>query len=402
MCLVTLVARRPRRRRPAPQHARLGDARRAGQRALGRGRRRQRRAGEGAELRPRRRSSPGSGGSLLAYRRGVVTFDSFTAIGGLALLSTAYLAGITSVWGGINAGILASTGIMFIALDRWVDLGAWFEVISGVLLIVTLITNPEGVAAAGHEIADRWRPLAAGAGARGRGRAPGRRRGRAPRRTPRSRRAGRRHAPVAPPPTGGSVARRSSTSRCATAAWSRSTTCRCRSSRRPDRRADRPERRGQDQRHRRGHGLRRARRGRSSWAGGASTAWPRTPACGPAWPARSSRSSSTTTSPSRRTSAWPPSGRRQAAPPAPPSTRALDERRHRGAARSPGGRAQPGRAPARVDRPGLRRRPRGAAARRARGRARQRRERVAGRAHPRHPARRAPACCSSTTTSTWC
>jgi sulfate-transporting ATPase len=102
----------------------------------------------------------GLGGSLLAYRRGVVTFDSFTAIGGLALLSTAYLAGITSVWGGINAGILASTGITFIALDRWVDLGEWFHVISGVLLIVTLITNPEGIAAAGHGIADRvarWR-----------------------------------------------------------------------------------------------------------------------------------------------------------------------------------------------------------------------------------------------------
>jgi ABC-type branched-subunit amino acid transport system ATPase component/ABC-type branched-subunit amino acid transport system permease subunit len=98
----------------------------------------------------------GLGGSLLAYRRGVVTFDSFTAIGGLALLSTAYLAGITSVWGGLNAGILASTGITFIALDRWVDLGEWFTVISGVLLIVTLIANPEGIAAAGHEFADRW------------------------------------------------------------------------------------------------------------------------------------------------------------------------------------------------------------------------------------------------------
>jgi ABC-type branched-subunit amino acid transport system ATPase component/ABC-type branched-subunit amino acid transport system permease subunit len=98
----------------------------------------------------------GLGGSLLAYRRGVVTFDSFTAIGGLSLLSTAYLAGITSVWGGINAGILASSGITFIALDRWVDLGEWFHVISGVLLIVTLITNPEGIAAAGHEFADRW------------------------------------------------------------------------------------------------------------------------------------------------------------------------------------------------------------------------------------------------------
>jgi sulfate-transporting ATPase len=97
----------------------------------------------------------GLGGSLLAYRRGVVTFESFTALGGLALLSTAYLAGVTSVWGGINAGMLAATGIVFVAMDRWVDLGDWFSVISGVLVIVTLITNPEGVAAAGHEIADK-------------------------------------------------------------------------------------------------------------------------------------------------------------------------------------------------------------------------------------------------------
>jgi sulfate-transporting ATPase len=98
----------------------------------------------------------GLGGALLAYRRGVVTFDSFTAIGGLALLSTAYLAGVTSVWGGINAGVLAGTGIVFVALDRWVDLGQWFTVISGILLVATLITNPEGVAAAGHRVADRW------------------------------------------------------------------------------------------------------------------------------------------------------------------------------------------------------------------------------------------------------
>ncbi|HEY8527600.1 MAG TPA: branched-chain amino acid ABC transporter permease/ATP-binding protein [Acidimicrobiales bacterium] len=98
----------------------------------------------------------GLGGSLLAYRRGLVTFDSFTAIGGLTLLSTAYLAGVTSVWGGLHAGILASSGIVFVAMDRWVDLGDWFQVITGVLLIFTLITNPEGIAAGGHQIAERW------------------------------------------------------------------------------------------------------------------------------------------------------------------------------------------------------------------------------------------------------
>ena len=96
----------------------------------------------------------GLGGCLLAYRRGVVTFDSFTALGGLGLVSTAYLAGITSVLGGLTAGVLAASGIVFIAMDRWVHLGDWFSVITGVALILTLIFHPEGVASIGHRVAD--------------------------------------------------------------------------------------------------------------------------------------------------------------------------------------------------------------------------------------------------------
>jgi sulfate-transporting ATPase len=88
----------------------------------------------------------GIGGSLFAYRQGVLTFTSFTAIAGLALLMTAYLAGITSVFGGVLAGVLASSGIVFLALDRWVDLGDWFQVITGVGVIVILIGFPEGLA----------------------------------------------------------------------------------------------------------------------------------------------------------------------------------------------------------------------------------------------------------------
>ncbi|KPM54243.1 ABC transporter [Frankia sp. CcI49] len=97
----------------------------------------------------------GLGGSLLAYRLNTVTFASFTALGGLSLLSTAYLAGVTSVYGGILAGVMASTGITFIAMDRWVHLGDWFPVITGVLLLVALIGHPEGFASGGHDLADR-------------------------------------------------------------------------------------------------------------------------------------------------------------------------------------------------------------------------------------------------------
>jgi sulfate-transporting ATPase len=97
----------------------------------------------------------GIGGCLFAYRQTVVTSISFTAIGGLALLATVYLAGITSVFGGILGGVLASSGIVFLALDRTVHLGKWFAVLTGVGLIATLIRHPEGLASGGHDLARR-------------------------------------------------------------------------------------------------------------------------------------------------------------------------------------------------------------------------------------------------------
>ncbi|ADP83407.1 branched-chain amino acid ABC transporter permease/ATP-binding protein [Pseudofrankia inefficax] len=111
----------------------------------------------------------GLGGALLAYRFGVVTFDSYSAVGGLSLLTVAYLAGVTSVWGGVNAGILSSSGIIFIAMDRWVHLGTWFSVITGIGLLAAIVGHPEGIASDGHKLAARltgWlgklRPASAG------------------------------------------------------------------------------------------------------------------------------------------------------------------------------------------------------------------------------------------------
>jgi ABC-type branched-subunit amino acid transport system ATPase component/ABC-type branched-subunit amino acid transport system permease subunit len=99
----------------------------------------------------------GIGGCLLAYRQGIITWDSFAALLGLTLVSTAYLAGVTSVFGGVQAGIIAAGGILFYLLNQWIDLsGDAFVIISGVLVIVTLMRNPEGIAAAGHELADRF------------------------------------------------------------------------------------------------------------------------------------------------------------------------------------------------------------------------------------------------------
>ena len=134
------------------------------------------------------------------------------------LLSTAYLAGVTSVWGGIMAGILAATGIVFLAVGTWVHLGDWYAVIMGVLLIVTLITNPEGLAGSGHKFAAAIARRRAGVSQRRRGDG-----GDARRRTDEA------EAEVAPrsPPARTSLVARASPS--ATAAWSPSTTSRSRS-----------------------------------------------------------------------------------------------------------------------------------------------------------------------------
>nr|MDT0665884.1 ABC transporter permease [Micromonospora sp. DSM 115978] len=63
----------------------------------------------------------GIGGSLLAYQQTSVSVASFNAIGGIGLFATAYLAGVTSVAGGVLAGVLAAGGLLFVTLNESVN-----------------------------------------------------------------------------------------------------------------------------------------------------------------------------------------------------------------------------------------------------------------------------------------
>ncbi|MEY2570601.1 MAG: hypothetical protein QOE63_951, partial [Acidimicrobiaceae bacterium] len=87
----------------------------------------------------------GLGGSMLGYLQGNVTYASFAVLAGLGIFATSYLAGITSVSGGILAGMLGGGGIVFAAADEYISLGGWYAAITGVLLIFTVIRNPEGI-----------------------------------------------------------------------------------------------------------------------------------------------------------------------------------------------------------------------------------------------------------------
>ncbi|MCU1344223.1 MAG: putative transporter ATP-binding protein, partial [Acidimicrobiia bacterium] len=92
----------------------------------------------------------GIGGALLAYKQSNVTFSPFDAVLGLSIFATAYLAGITSVSGGILAGMTAFGGLIYRVTDQWLGLGGWYDAVTGIGLVLTVVLNPEGIVGPAH------------------------------------------------------------------------------------------------------------------------------------------------------------------------------------------------------------------------------------------------------------
>ncbi|HEX6527322.1 MAG TPA: branched-chain amino acid ABC transporter permease/ATP-binding protein [Streptosporangiaceae bacterium] len=91
----------------------------------------------------------GVAGSLYAYNFGSVSADRFDAVTALGLIAFAYAGGITLISGAVFAGLISAQALLPYALDKWFGLnGNWFLLFGGVVLILTLLQNPEGVAGA--------------------------------------------------------------------------------------------------------------------------------------------------------------------------------------------------------------------------------------------------------------
>ncbi|WP_241384773.1 branched-chain amino acid ABC transporter permease/ATP-binding protein [Rhodococcus sp. CH91] len=88
----------------------------------------------------------GLAGSLMAYQQTLATPEPFTVFLGITLFAIMYIAGITSVTGAVLAGIIAPGGLLFLLADRFLHIGDYYAVISGILLIVTIMANPDGIA----------------------------------------------------------------------------------------------------------------------------------------------------------------------------------------------------------------------------------------------------------------
>jgi ABC-type branched-subunit amino acid transport system ATPase component len=68
-----------------------------------------------------------------------------------------YLAGITSVSGGVVAGVLGFGGLAYYASSQWLGFDAyWYQIVTGMGLVLAVVLNPEGVVGPVHEAIDRF------------------------------------------------------------------------------------------------------------------------------------------------------------------------------------------------------------------------------------------------------
>lgn len=88
----------------------------------------------------------GLGGTLLAYRRELVTTSSFGVLDSVVLLAIAYFAGVATPLGALLAGGLAAGGLLTVALEE-VSPGSTDSqlAVNGILLVIVAIRFPSGI-----------------------------------------------------------------------------------------------------------------------------------------------------------------------------------------------------------------------------------------------------------------
>jgi branched-chain amino acid transport system permease protein len=90
----------------------------------------------------------GIGGGVLAYQLGAIAFDRFSPMASITLLAIVYIGGIATVGGAIAAGVIVNGGVLYVLLSNVGGIASWWLVISGLGLLLTAVTQPDGIAVA--------------------------------------------------------------------------------------------------------------------------------------------------------------------------------------------------------------------------------------------------------------
>jgi branched-chain amino acid transport system permease protein len=89
----------------------------------------------------------GTAGWMYAYNFGSVSAARFGILIALGFVAFAYIGGITMVSGAVIGGLVATEGLVPYFFEELLGIsGNWTLLVGGVLVIITLIQNPEGVA----------------------------------------------------------------------------------------------------------------------------------------------------------------------------------------------------------------------------------------------------------------
>ena len=99
----------------------------------------------------------GLAGCLTAYGQNSVDFTPWGVLLSVLILAGAYISGIASVGGAVLAGMLAFNGLVLYWLNRHIHFGSYQSLISGALLVLVSVRNPEGVVGAASL---HWRNMA--------------------------------------------------------------------------------------------------------------------------------------------------------------------------------------------------------------------------------------------------
>jgi branched-chain amino acid transport system permease protein len=93
-------------------------------------------------------------GGILAYQSGATSGDRFTTLLSLFAVAVAFIGGVASVSGAYMAGLVASGGVVYLLATDISGISEYWYTLTGVLLVLTVVTQPDGMAAKNMELKD--------------------------------------------------------------------------------------------------------------------------------------------------------------------------------------------------------------------------------------------------------
>lgn len=91
-------------------------------------------------------------GGLLAYQAGATSGNNFSGSLSLAAVALAFIGGIGAISGAYQAGFLVTGGVFFVLVNKISGAAEYWDVLTGLLLIATVVTQPDGIALKNQEI----------------------------------------------------------------------------------------------------------------------------------------------------------------------------------------------------------------------------------------------------------